>query len=156
MRISRILTAVDLSEASLEAVRYSVDMARSFGAEIVLFHAVEPIVMAGDPFPVPAAVSVLAQVEESARKRLERIAARLRKGGVRCRIRIENGTPAATIVRAAGDLKAGLVVMGTHGNTGLSHLLLGSVAERVVRTAACPVLTVRAPAPRGKRRARKR
>ena len=78
---------------------------------------------------------------------LERLAARARRHGLRVSTRLEVGAPASAIVRAARKERAAMVVLGTHGRTGLPRLLLGSVAERVIRTARCPVVTV----PRGRR-----
>jgi nucleotide-binding universal stress UspA family protein len=142
LNIRRILVPTDFSEISDRGVKYAADFARSLGAELILFHAVEPILMAGDLLGTVAAAQALDQMERSARENLLRSAARLKQRGIRCRAVLANGDAAAAIVGAAAKARADLVAMSTHGRSGVSHLFLGSVAERVVQTAGCPVLTM--------------
>ena len=137
-----ILHPTDFSERSEYAFRLACSLARDYGARLVALHVVTPpVVIYGDgivpldPGPERAA----------AKERLERLEAP--RTGTRLEHRLAEGDPAEEILRVAREIAADLIVMGTHGRTGLRRLLMGSVAERVVRGAACPVLTVRTPFP---------
>ena len=145
-RFERILVPTDFSPASDAALEYARTLARQFGSALNLMHVFE------DPFTSGAFVgdgTVMMPMDlrdallESARAQLaERHAAHaatLPTASTDLLI----GTGARSIVEHAQKTHADLIVMGTHGRTGLPHLLLGSVAERVVRTATCPVLTTR-------------
>jgi nucleotide-binding universal stress UspA family protein len=158
MKLSRILVPTDLSPTSLAGLDYAVELARPFKAEVVLLHVVEPIVYATptDLYGATADLgSVLQEQERSGREHLEKIQARYAKKVPKLRAVQQTGTPYVAITNAAKKLKADMIVMSTHGRTGLSHLFLGSVAEKIVRTATCPVLTVRAGAKRAKSRSRR-
>jgi len=135
--IKRILVPVDFSEASLEALEPAVDLAKHYEGELLLLHVVEPVYYA-----VPA-IEVIAEQQSFAKGELARMAEKLAKQGVRCHTLLRTGTPYVEIVRCALGNAADIIVMATHGRTGFSHLMMGSVAERVVRTSGCPVLTVR-------------
>jgi universal stress protein A len=160
MSLKRILVPVDFSKDSLNAVAYAAEFARPFGAELLLLYVVEPIYYATptDPYAVNANVATL--IEEQRRlgeQQLARIGADLKKKGQHFRALIKSGSPPQLITDTAKRQRANLIIMATHGRTGLAHMFMGSVAEKVVRTAACPVLTVRAAAkPRNKASARKR
>jgi nucleotide-binding universal stress UspA family protein len=144
-RVRKILCAVDFSEPSREALHYAADLAARFGADLVLLHVYQ---LPGYAFPegiVLAGPEVLAdllgRIDASLQSwRTEAVA----RGANRVEITTAQGAPWSEIVRTAGEGGYDLVVVGTHGRTGLGHALLGSVAERVVRKAPCPVLTVRA------------
>jgi nucleotide-binding universal stress UspA family protein len=153
MKVRRILAPTDFSVLSEGGVAGAVSLARSFGAELVLLHVVEPAVMAGDLYGAAAMATVLEEVQQSSRQALARAVDKIKKRGQRCRGVMANGGAATTIVDTAVRLRIDLIVLATHGRSGFSHLLLGSVAERVVRSAACPVLTVPSS---NARRARKR
>ena len=146
MRIKRILVPTDLSEASMPALKLATEFGKAFQAELVLLFVVEPLYMSGDILSAGAVASVVEAQNKTARAHLAREVARLGKRGVRARSIIVEGTTAATIVERARKGSADLIIIGTHGRTGFSHVFMGSVAERVVRTAGCPVLTVRSPA----------
>jgi nucleotide-binding universal stress UspA family protein len=147
MKLKRILVPTDLSPASFVGLDYAAELARAFKAEIVLLHVVEPIVYA-TPTDLYAATadlgSVLQEQERSGRAQLQKIQQRYGKKIAKMRAVQQTGTPYVAITSVAKKLKADLIVMSTHGRTGLSHLFLGSVEEKIVRTSACPVLTVRA------------
>jgi nucleotide-binding universal stress UspA family protein len=141
----RICCPVDFSDASRAAMEVACDLARRFGAELVLLHAY-PI--PGYTFPdgsVVASPTMMQELAEQAQKHLEewRQEAERLVGAPRVTAEKAVGEPAAEILRAARESGADLVVVGTHGRTGLEHALMGSIAERVVRRAHCPVLTVR-------------
>lgn len=143
LRLKKILVPVDFSEFSKKAVRYGVRFAEQFGAALVLVHVVEPV-------RYPESVIIPPEMEEGNQARLKQ-ARRALAGFARKEIPTavaseclsHLGVPFAEIVKAAKDVDADLIVMSTHGHTGLKHLFLGSTAERVVRLAPCPVLTVR-------------
>jgi universal stress protein A len=157
MKFRRILAPTDFSSLSERGVAEAQSLAHSLGAELVLLHVVEPAVMAGDLYGASAMATVIEELQHSARQALERAVAKIKKRGQRCHGVIANGGAAAAIVDTADRLRADLIVLATHGRSGFSHLLLGSVAERVVRSAACPVLTLPSTPPRARnRRARKR
>lgn len=138
-----VLAATDFSEASEPAVELAITIARDAGADLTLVHACEIPVY---PDAIPP-VDLLGSMKESARAKLAKVTARVagRVAGLHADVRA--GAPWEEILAAARDAGADLVVVGTHGRRGVSHALLGSVAERVVRLSPVPVLTVRA-APR--------
>lgn len=152
----RILVPVDFSDFSLRSVEEAVALARVFKAEITLVHAVDNIQYAGvgGTFgPVYDTSSLLHELARSAREQLTALAAKLTKKGLRVRTVLEIGAPHEIVVRAAKRTKAELIVLSTHGRSGLAHVFIGSVAERVVRHAPCPVLTLRLPLAKARRRA---
>jgi nucleotide-binding universal stress UspA family protein len=156
MAVKRILVPVDFSEDSLKALAYARDLVKPFGAEVVVVHVVEPIYYAAPAdmyMTSPNLATLLDEQQKLARQQLARIARDLEKTGLRVRAVLKTGSPAQVIIDTAKSAAVDLIVMATHGRTGLSHLFMGSVAEKVVRTAACPVLTVRGGVakPRGKR-----
>ncbi len=144
-RIRRILHPSDFSRASGAAFAKSVEMAKANRAELVIVHVLAPAVpLAGDGYISP---KVYEDLEASARawgqKRLNVLLGKAKKAGVRAKGLLLDGIPHEQIARTARSKKAGLIVIGTHGRTGLAKFFLGSVAGRVVSTAPCPVLTVR-------------
>jgi nucleotide-binding universal stress UspA family protein len=144
-RIHRILHPSDFSRASNAAFAKAVDMAKTNRAELVLAHVMAPVVpMTGDGYVSPDVYAKLeASAREYAQKQLGMLIAKAKKAGVRARALLLEGTPYEQITRAAQAKRVDLVVLGTHGRTGLARFFLGSVASRVVATATCPVLTVR-------------
>jgi len=143
-RIKRILAPVDFSKPSLAALRYATVFAKSRRARIEVLHVVEAVTyvpMLGTSIDL---TGVRDAQEREARKRLVGIAAELRRRGVRADTTLKIGAAASTIVERAKKGSADLVLMATQGRGFVEHLLLGSVAERVVRSAPCPVLTLRA------------
>ncbi len=144
MRIVNILCPVDFSEPSREALHYAVDLAVQFGARLTLLNVYQIPGYALPEGVVIATPDVLTELVDSIEKQLDRWAEMARTQGAHdVRVRSELGTPHTEIDRVAKEAGHDLIVIGTHGRTGLKHVLLGSVAERVVRTAPCPVLTVR-------------
>jgi nucleotide-binding universal stress UspA family protein len=145
--LKRILVATDFSEPADAALAYGRAFARTFGATLYLLHVVDDMYVrfGGDAY---AAVlpELQEDVEREARQRLARITAEdaLRSLTVEAVV-ITSGATAHAIVDYAEKENVQLIVVGTHGRGGVAHLLMGSVAERVVRTAHCPVLSVRRP-----------
>jgi universal stress protein A len=148
MAIKRILVPVDFSSPSMHALDYAIDVARSLAAEVVVLFAVEPIysITPGDLYAPASELSALMQEQRrQGRDQLAKIEARLKKRRAKLRTVLADGLAYQVIVSVAEKLKTDLIVMATHGRTGLSHLFIGSVAEKVVRSAGCPVLTIRVP-----------
>jgi len=144
-RLRRILHPSDFSRASAAAFARAVAMAKSDRAQLLLVHVLAPPVpIAGEGYISP---KVYDDLEASARaygqKHLGALQAKARKAGVRTVTLLLDGVPHEQIARAAKSKKADLIVIGTHGRTGLAKFFLGSVASRVVAAAPCPVLTVR-------------
>lgn len=142
--IRRILAPTDFSDVSVETVVRASELARHFGAELLVVHVIPPVpTLPSDPhfnFEVPAYQDAL---RESAERRLSESVRSLVDQGIRTRTMVTHGDPAREIVRIAHDEDANLIVIATHGLTGWQHIVFGSVAEKVVRTADRPVLTVR-------------
>jgi nucleotide-binding universal stress UspA family protein len=146
--IKRILVPVDFSSNSQRALDYAQGLAAKFGAAIHLVHVCEvPSIMtpALDAYAV-AYADWSQQLGAEAEKQLVQVAGTM--GSIPTTTEVLFGPAAAAIVEAAGTSKADLIVMGTHGHGVVMHALMGNVAERVVRTAPCPVLTVREPKPK--------
>jgi nucleotide-binding universal stress UspA family protein len=147
MRVgSKVLVATDLSEAADEAIRQGSARARLDGGEIVVFHVVPDSLRDNPLFPQRGAEDTerLLGLERRAVDAIEaRVTALTGLAAGSFRVNVSTGSAEAEIVRAADDLGATLVVVGSRGSTGLNHLLLGNVAERVVRYAHCPVLVAR-------------
>jgi len=148
MQIKKVLVPVDFSKDSLRAAEYAKNFAAPFGAQLVLLHVIEPIYYASPADMYAASPNLALLIEEqrkAAQAQLEQLAQKLSGQGAKVQTVLKNGSPAQVIADTAKRIKADLIVMATHGRTGLAHVLLGSVAERVVRLATCPVLTVRRP-----------
>ena len=141
--IKKILAPTDFSEPSARAVDTAVAFARAFGATVELVHvAVEAAYVLPPPVDVAVLPIDMGKLLDETAKSLEREEARLRGAGVTATSTTLVGRPDAEIVDHAAKTGADIIVMGTHGRTGLGHVLLGSVAERVVKHARCPVLIV--------------
>jgi nucleotide-binding universal stress UspA family protein len=144
-RMRRILFASDLSKASAKAFATAVTLAKATHVEMVILHVLVPFVPLVPESYIGGAT--LDQINADARRwgvqQLAKLTAKAKGGGVRASGLIMTGDPAGQIVRAARAKRAGLLVLGTHGRTGLSRLFVGSVAQRVIASARCPVVTVR-------------
>ena len=145
MQVKRILVPVDFSAASLSALDEAIDLSRSLDAKLTAMFVLAPLHYPSTIEFMGNAVGLGLIVDEQrkwAKKEMANLVARLAKRGVKCDALLEHGPPQERIVETAKRIHADLIVIGTHGRKGLSHVVLGSVAERVVRTAPCPVLTV--------------
>jgi nucleotide-binding universal stress UspA family protein len=147
IRIKNVLVATDFSEPSDAALNYGRELARSFDATLHVLHVADSIFMQYGGEAYSAVVPELQQdVEEAARKQLDALLDDEDRTVLRAKpVIITALAKAAAIVEYAAQHAIDLIVMGTHGRGAISHLLMGSVAERVVRTAGCPVLTVHHP-----------
>ena len=143
--LKNILVSTDFGEASDAALAYGRELARSFGATLHVLHVADDVYMrlGGDAY-VAVLPDLQRDVEDSARKQLEALLIDNDPHAVPVtQAVVTSSATAAAIVQYARDADIGLIVVGTHGRGAVAHLLMGSVAERVVRTAPCPVLTVR-------------
>jgi nucleotide-binding universal stress UspA family protein len=142
--IRHILVAHDFGETAQTALEYALDLAEKLGARVTIVHAFE-IPVYGFPEGIALTTDVAGEVEAVARKALEGLVHGSRRPGVQLDSILRQGAAWSEIAATATETSADLVVIGTHGRRGLAHALLGSVAEKVVRTSPCPVLTVRGP-----------
>jgi nucleotide-binding universal stress UspA family protein len=147
--LKHVLVATDFSEPSEAALAYGRELARNFGATLTVVHIVDDILtraygidggmIIGDP-------DVQRRYEANAREQAEALLGTDDRIDLKATtVLLVSNSPAAAIVSYAREANVDLIVMGTHGRGGVAHLLMGSVSERVVRTAPCPVLTVRHP-----------
>jgi len=143
--IRNILVASDFSAASRPAFRRALDLAKANSAALWIAHvAAMPMPMSADGYVLPRMYDEMAQaIRADAQKRLRALLERARKEGVRGRALLLKGVPHEAIVRAARAHRADMIVLGTHGRTGMARFFVGSVAARVVAAASCPVMTVR-------------
>ena len=142
--ITRVLVPLDLGESSPRTLEYAKALARPFGASLVLMHVVpNPYQAAASEVYLPPPQEFLDELEAQARTSLSELLTDADRTEFKAETVVTIGDPLSAIVDYARARPADLIVMGTHGRTGVVHLVLGSVAERVVRTAPCPVLTIR-------------
>jgi nucleotide-binding universal stress UspA family protein len=144
-KIEKILVATDFSPTSDRAVEQAMAMARAFGAELTLLNAwFAPMWAMPDGGAIAPEPETIAKLSHWSEEQLEKVRQRCVAAGVRVRARTVEGPPADAIPRVADEEGYDLIVLGTHGRTGVRHLLLGSVAEHVVRVSRTPVMTVHA------------
>jgi universal stress protein A len=139
-----ILHPTDFSSVSRSAFKKAIELAKGDRVMLELLHVITPVIpVPGGNVPRSTYNALDAAATTSARKRMEELVKQAHAADVKTKLTIVEGRPADRIVRAARANRADLIVMGTHGRTGLSRLLLGSVAARVISHSPCPVLTVR-------------
>jgi nucleotide-binding universal stress UspA family protein len=143
IQVRTILCPLDFSDQAPTVLEWAIHLAEEHGSGVVLLHAyhlpVEFQQMEGAYLPPDFWSNVKAEAEQN----LARYADQVRAAGLACEVVVREGYPATVIEDAAEELSVDLVVIGTRGHTGIKHLLLGSIAERVVQKAPCPVLTVK-------------
>lgn len=141
---TKILVAIDFSENAESAFDYALTLATQFNAELTIIHVInEPVDLRGFYVPHISFDQLEKEIEESAVKMMATFCRNKLGTFLNFKTAIVTGIPSDEITTAAVRIEASLIVIGTHGRTGLDRLLFGSTAERVVRSAACPVLTVR-------------
>ncbi len=143
INLTRILVPTDFSEPSRSALRYGAAFADQFGAAVHFLHAIEHPTQFG--FSGVNVTALTDDLQRHAETRMEELHSMWSEYSFPLHREIRIGNPANVIVEYAKEIEADLIVVGTHGHGAIHHMLLGSVAERVVRTASCPVLTVRCP-----------
>ena len=141
----RILHPSDFSSASGAAFKKAVELAKADRAELMITHVLSPVApIAGEGYVSPKTYEEIAASSRAwAQKQLDKLLARAKQAGVRAKGYVLEGVAHDQIARLARSRRADLIVMGTHGRSGLAKLFLGSVAGRVIASAPCPVLTVR-------------
>ena len=156
-RFKQIVTTTDLSPESFAAVAYAAHLARSEGAKLTVVHVPHSTSLAYTDFVPPIdMMNIDTAIEDAAREELESWVARHLRGAVHTDIVLRSGITHEAICEVAREVGASVIVMATHGRKGLGHLVLGSVTERVLRDAPCPVLVVKPPEGSAKRTARRR
>lgn len=145
LNVHKVLVPLDFSDPSLQALQYARHFAAPSQAELVLLYVIEPVAY---PAELGVVINLDADLAERALGELEKLRHQHLGDYPATRCVVRSGVADAEIVTAAKDEQADLIVIGTHGFAGLKHFLLGSTAERVVRDAPCPVLTVRHHAPK--------
>lgn len=149
MSFEQILVPVDFSETADVALRYGSDLANMFGATLHVLHVVETVAPGGGGVSgthhTTASAALIAPIEHVAYDELKMALANVQPQPGKSALAITEGSPFVEIVRYTRDHDIDLIVMGTHGRGPVAHMLLGSVADNVIRSAPCPVLTVRHP-----------
>jgi len=146
MDVRHLLVPTDFSEGSKQAFAYALEVARTCGAKLTLLHVVElPSYLTDGHTPAHVTTALRDHMQGSAQQQLARLLPEGAGTPVEIARQVAVGVPHQKILEIAAAEQVDWIVMATHGRTGLSHLVMGSVAERVVRKASCPVLTVRAP-----------
>ncbi len=141
---AKILFALDFSESSEHAFAYALAMAKCFDSRLVIIHVIqEPGDLSGFYVPHISFEKLEKEIEEGAEKMMEKFCGKMLGDFTNYETGILSGIPYEEILRKAEEEEISMIVMGTQGRKGIDHLLFGSTAERVVRSAKCPVLTVR-------------
>jgi len=143
VRVERILVPVDFSPHAERALAYAADMARTFGAELHLLHCYQVGLGGVSPYAPVLPQHYGREIEAAAGRRLDEWSEGPAANGLTVHRHLSQRFPPEGIVATATEIRADVIVMGTRGLTGFKHVLLGSVTERTVRTAPCPVITVR-------------
>jgi nucleotide-binding universal stress UspA family protein len=142
-KLKQILVPVDFSGPSQKALQYALPLAKKFGAKITLLHVVEPVIYPESVVVPPELEEMNLHLMKDSRERLELLRRTTVDPAISSKPKVLLGKPWQEIVNAARSIPADLIIVATHGYTGLKHFFIGSTAERVVRHAPCPVLTVR-------------
>jgi len=143
MPTPHFLVPIDFSACAEQALDYAIRLARTLNARLTVLHVIQPVPMAGVDMGVALPEAYLRELEEAVQRNMEEALARVTAAGLTAERVVLYGVPFQEIVEAAKARQVDLIVMGTHGHTGLMYVFLGSVAEKVVRLAPCSVLVVR-------------
>lgn len=143
--IKKILLPTDFSEGSIAVISYVLSLASKYDAHIDILHIIHEFGDMTDFYVPHMSYDVIEkEMEDAARNNMENFCRENFEGKAKFEIHTRKGTPFLEIIQAARDLNSDLIVMGTHGRTGIDHILFGSTAEKVVRKSPIPVMTVRA------------
>lgn len=147
LKINKILVPIDFSDYSKSSLRYASGFAQHFGASLILIYVVEPIIYPPDfsmgqiAIPTPDI-----EMDKRAAEELDKLVEKDIPKDLTIKKIIKTGKPFVEIIETASDEDVDLIIIATHGHSGVEHILFGSTAEKVVRKAPCPVLTLREPA----------
>jgi nucleotide-binding universal stress UspA family protein len=145
MVAQRFLVPLDFSPYADQALDYAIALAQQLHAHMTLLHVIQPLATGGTDLGVVLPYTYIQELEEGILSALDTALDKVTAAGLKGERLMVHGVPFHEIVDAAQRRQADLIIMGTHGRTGLTHIFLGSVAEKVVRLAPCPVLVVRQP-----------
>ncbi len=144
--IKKVLVPIDFSDYSKSALKYAVNFAKSFNADIILVYVVEPVIYPPDfSMGQIAMPSINSEWDDRAKDELQKLAKNEITDIKNTKTIIKTGKPFVEIVETAKEENVDLIIIATHGRSGVEHILFGSTAEKVVRKAPCPVLTLREP-----------
>ena len=144
--IKRVLVPIDFSDYSKNSLKYAVKLVKSFNAELFLVYVVEPVIYPPDFSMGQIAIpSIDSEVDKRANDELNSLAKTEIPAEIKCKCIIKTGKPFLEIIETAKEENIDLIIIASHGHTGVEHILFGSTAEKVVRKAPCPVLTLRDP-----------
>jgi nucleotide-binding universal stress UspA family protein len=144
--IKKILVPIDFSDYSKSALKYAVNFAKRFNAELFLVYVVEPIIYPPDFSMGQIAIPTIdLGMDKRAAEELDKLAEKEIPKELAAKTMVKTGKPFIEIIETAGEENIDLIIIATHGHTGMEHILFGSTAEKVVRKAPCPVLTLREP-----------
>jgi nucleotide-binding universal stress UspA family protein len=146
-KINKVLVPIDFSDYSKSSLKYAVNFAQHFNASLILVYVVEPVIYPPDfsmgqiAIPTPGL-----EMDKRASEELDKLAEQDIPSGLKVKKIIKTGKPFVEIIETAAEEDVDIIIIATHGHTGVEHILFGSTAEKVVRKAPCPVLTLREPA----------
>ena len=144
--ISKVLVPIDFSDYSKSALKYAVNFVGHFKAELTLIYVVEPVIYPPDFSMGQIAIpSVDLEMDKRAVEELNKLAQQEIPSEIKVKSVVKTGKPFLEIIETAQEEDVDLIIIATHGHTGVEHILFGSTAEKVVRKAPCPVLTLREP-----------
>jgi len=144
MQIKTIIFPTDFSQGARAAMDYAVSLAKDYDAKLILLYVIQDISIA--EWYIPSSISAtdfIEDMQKSASREMEKWGAEVAAKVTNVEKMVVRGIPFVEIIKTARDRDADMIVIGTHGRTGIDHMLFGSTAEKVVRKAHCPVLTVR-------------
>ena len=144
--ISKVLVPIDFSDYSKSALKYAVNFVKHFSAKLFLIYVVEPVIYPPDFSMGQIAIpSVDLEMDKRAIEELNKLAEQEIPAEIKVKSIVKTGKPFIEILETASEENVDLIIIATHGHTGVEHILFGSTAEKVVRKASCPVLTLREP-----------
>ena len=144
--IKKVLVPIDFSDYSKNALKYAVNFTKQFNAELLLIYVVEPVLYPPDFSMGQIAIpSVDFEMDKRAVEELDKLDKQEIPNEIKVRSVVKTGKPFIEIIETASEENIDLIIIATHGHTGVEHILFGSTAEKVVRKAPCPVLTLREP-----------
>jgi nucleotide-binding universal stress UspA family protein len=146
IKIKKILVPIDFSDYSKTALKYSANYAKQFGADLILIYVVEPIIYPPDfSMGQLALPNVNLELDKRASEELQKLAQNEIDKSIKVKTLVKTGKPFVEIIDVAQNEDVDLIIIATHGHSGMEHILFGSTADKVVRKAPCPVLTIREP-----------